>query len=400
MMHLTIAGTNSSNVKLQNMSAILLALLHNANVSRVHLAQALGVSNATITNLVSELTRQGYVTEKGFVKSDGQVGRRQRALQIVPNSRYALGVHIDVGMVHIGLTNIAGDIIDRMSFAHQLSDSWQFVLDKITGAMNKLITKHDYLKNDIVGIGIAASGIINTETGVNVVAPNLKWHDVPIQYYLQQQFAYPVVVENNVRAMALGEALFGDAHHINALAFIYGRVGVGAGIVVGGQLYRGAGAGAGEIGHTMFVFDSEDNPVPLEKLVSEFAICQHAHQITGESLTFDDIIDRVRKGDSKLRDLLLDRAFYIGLALANLVNILNPEMIVLGGIFQKAQDVILDKIQDTVRRYAFANLGERVTIQVSAFGQDSGTVGSAALALDAFFYRPQLQLLTQEERLS
>lgn len=393
MMRLNLAGTNSTNVKSQNLSAILLALLHNADVSRVHLAQALGVSNATITNLVSELTQQGYIVEKGFVQSNGQVGRRQRALRLVPNARFALGVHIDVGMVHIALTDVVGIIVDRESFQHNLNDSWQTVLDKIVTTIHAISARNPKREQQIVGIGVAASGLINVETGVNVFAPNLNWHDVPIQHYLQQRFSHPVIVDNNVRAMALGEALFGDARHVNAMAFVYGRVGVGAGIVVDGQLYRGAVAGAGEIGHTIFVFNNGDGNLnaltPLEDIISEPAICAEAQKLTGESLDLKTILERAKSGDVILRNMLDERAVYLGLALANLVNMLNPELIVLGGIFQQAESLMLEKIQDTVRRYAFANLGERVTILTSRFGQEAGMVGSAALALDSFFYRSQ-----------
>ncbi len=393
MMRLNLAGTNSTNVKSQNLSAILLALLHNADVSRVHLAQALGVSNATITNLVSELTQQGYIVEKGFVQSNGQVGRRQRALRLVPNARFALGVHIDVGTIYIALTDVVGMIVDRESFQHNLNDSWQTVLDKIVTTIHTLMGRNPNREQHIVGIGVAASGLINVETGVNVYAPNLNWHDVPIQHYLQQRFSYPVIVDNNVRAMALGEALFGDARHVNAMAFVYGRVGVGAGIVVDGQLYRGAVAGAGEIGHTIFVFNNGEGNLnaltPLEDIISEPAMCAEARKLTGETLDLKTILERAKSGDVTLRNMLDERAVYLGLALANLVNMLNPELIVLGGIFQQAESLMLEKIQDTVRRYAFANLGERVTILTSRFGQEAGMVGSAALALDSFFYRSQ-----------
>lgn len=381
-----VLGTNSSDIKLHNLSAILLTLLQNENVSRVHLAQTLGVSSATITNLVSELTRQGYVAETGFVKADGQVGRRSRMLRLVPDARYAIGVHIDVGTVYVALTNVVGEIVTREVFQHQLNDSWQSVLDNIVAAVGRITEQYP---QNIVGIGVAASGLVNAQTGVNVYAPNLNWHDVPIQHYLQRALDYPVTVENNVRAMAFGEALLGSAQHANALAFIYGRVGVGAGLVVGGQLYRGAGAGAGEIGHTMFVFDADD-PLRLETLVSESAICHLAERITGRASSFRATIDAARSGHVALQVMLEERAFYLGLALANMVNIFNPEMIVLGGIFYQARDVMLEKIQDTVRRYAFANLGERVTIRTSVFGHEVGMVGSAALALDAFFYRPKL----------
>ncbi|GAB4521811.1 MAG: ROK family transcriptional regulator [Anaerolineae bacterium] len=381
-----LSGANSSDMKSRNISAILLTLLFHQDVSRVHLAQRLGVSSATITNLVTELTQQGHIVENGFVETNGQVGRRQRVLRLVPDSRFALGVHVDVGVVYIALTDITGSVLDSDSFTHDLRDSWQSVLDRVLVTIDLLLQRQQHTHNRIVGIGVAASGLVNAETGVNVYAPNLGWHDVPIQHYLQRQLDYPITVENNVRAMAFAEAMFGCARSVNALAFLYGRVGVGAGLVVDRQLYRGASAGAGEIGHAIFVFD-DGVPQPLESLVSESAIRTLAEDITGERLSLTAIIDLAKDGHAALRSMWETRAFYVGLALANIINIFNPEMIVLGGIFYQAKDLMLEKIQDTVRRYAFANLGERVSIQTSHFGRSAGMVGAAALALDAFFYR-------------
>jgi len=391
MMSLPFAGTNSSAIKLQNISAVLLTLLHNPNTSRVHLANQIGVSSATITNLVSELTRDGLVIEDGNVKTNGQVGRPQVMLSIVPEARFAIGVHIDVGMVYIGLSNLIGEIVDRESFQHSLDDTWESVLDKIVATISVLEERNASRCDIILGVGVAASGLVNVQTGINAYAPNLGWVDVPLRDYLQERLPYPVVVENNVRAMAFGEAMFGCARNINAMAFIYGRVGVGAGFVVGRQLFRGAGEGAGEIGHTTLMFATDSTtpakPHTLESLVSERAIVTMARSMTGRDLTFKQIIWEAQTGSNDLKRLLLDRATFMGFALANLVNIFNPEMIVLGGIFQQASTIMLPQIIETVQQHSFADLWRSVSIVTSDFGQEVGMIGSAGLALDTFFYR-------------
>src|SRR5262245_10116035 len=124
-MYTSVSGSNSSDLKSNNMSAILLALLYNNNISRVYMAQLLGVSNATITNLVSELVDLGYIEEAGLVRIDGQVGRPQRALTLVENARFVLTIHIDVGTVYMGLANILGKLVDTTSFEHSIDSSWQ-----------------------------------------------------------------------------------------------------------------------------------------------------------------------------------------------------------------------------------------------------------------------------------
>jgi len=405
MLHSSAMGTNSSEIKSHNISAILLSLLHGENVSRAQLAQILGVSSATITNLVGELVEQGYVVESGIARTNGQVGRPKRVLQLVYDARFAVGVHIDVGQVHVILSNIAGQEVAVQTFQHAIDESYSQVLDTISETIERLIDRSPMQLEQVVGVGVAASGLVNVEMGVNIIAPNLNWYDVPIRDYLQQRLNLPVVVENNVRAMAFGEAMFGHARNVHVVAFIYGRIGVGAGLVVGGQLYRGAAAGAGEIGHTVVMICDSDGtlkPVTLETLVSEPAILQQGQELIAnrphdilaqltnkQGMSSGVIYEAARAGDMAVLEMLRQRATYLGMALANLVNIFNPELIVLGGLYSRIQDLMLLPIEHAMRQYAFANLGQQVQIRTTQFGERAGMVGSAALALDRFFYRTQ-----------
>ena len=204
--------------------------------------------------------------------------------------------------------------------------------------------------------------------------------------------------------MALAEALFGAAQDVSVLAYVYARIGVGAGFVIGGQLYRGR-AGAGEIGHMLIEPDSGvqcrcGNSGCLETLVSEPAVIWQAQQIVAQhpdgllAEYWQDAtrppIERVfaaaRAGDELTRAMLDTRARYMGIGLANLVNTLSPELIILGGIFAQGADVLFPMTQARLRRCAFANMGADVRLQTPTFGQNAGLVGAAALALDAFFY--------------
>lgn len=407
----SLTGTNSSDIKARNMSAILMKLLSNSGTSRVSLAESLGVSTATITNLVNELARLGLVVEEGTIKPDlPAVGRPQRALRLVPEARYAIGIHIDVGDVYVTLANLRAEIIQSQALRHALEMPWSAVLERIVPLVEALIESNDIRPAHIVGVGVAASGLVDPYSGVNVFAPNLNWRDVPIREYFAGRLGLPVVVDNNVRAMALGEALFGAAGNVHALAFIYARVGVGAGLVVGGQLYRGAAAGAGEIGHTTIIHEGGEpchcgNNGCLETLISEPVIIRLARRIAhqnpdgllarylqdGSASLLERIFQAARAGDAPTRMMLEERARYMGIALANLVNVFNPEMIVVGGIFRREKSILLPVVEATMRQRAFANLGQQVRVRTSAFGDEAGMVGAAALALDTFFYRPQNQ---------
>jgi predicted NBD/HSP70 family sugar kinase len=253
---------------------------------------------------------------------------------------------------------------------------------------------------------------------------------------------------------------------VNSLAFVYSRVGVGAGFVVGGEVYRGSGAGAGEIGHTTMIPAGGapcrcGNTGCLETLVSEGEILRQAQvlasrapdSILARRLTTDGRpptatpdgrpptatpdgrpptatpdsrpptatpdsrpptadaggatggdaadgaaadapIERVfaaaRAGDRETLAMLDERAFYMGTALANVVNLVNPDMIILGGLFAAGADLLLPRVEETMRRRSFAGLGDAVALCVTTFGRRVGAVGAAALALDAFFYRQEM----------
>jgi glucokinase len=206
--------------------------------------------------------------------------------------------------------------------------------------------------------------------------------------------------------MALAEAMFGAAQDVNTLAFVYARVGVGAGFVIGGNVYRGSQAGAGEIGHTTIIpIDGAPcrcgNIGCLETLVSEPVIVRLAQTLAARhpnsklaaeladlsKPAIESIFEAARAGDQETRAILQERAHYMGIALANLVNVINPNMIIMGGLFAAGHDLLFPRAEETMRQRAFANLGDSVELRVTTFGREVGMIGAAALVLDAFFYQ-------------
>jgi len=315
-----------------------------------------------------------------------------------------------VGRVHVVLTDVTGEIIhppDAYTFDHALDAPWQQVLNTIIEQINHLqndLPAYAIHAEQIIGVGVAASGLVDPYTGVNVIAPNLGWHDVAVKDYLEARLGLPVIVENNVRAMALAESLFGCAQGVYTTAFVYGLMGVAAGFTIGGQVFRGAAAGAGEIGHNKVIIAS-DGDMPqvraLEDVISEAAIVREAaaiahadhnspirQMIQNKTLTLDAVFDAARDGDAALKQMLDDCAFHMGVALSNLVNIFNPDLIVMGGIFYHHADVLLPTIEATMRTHAFANLGEKVRLETTSFGEHVGRIGAAAVALEQLLYRP------------
>jgi glucokinase-like ROK family protein len=404
-----IRGSNINLVKAHNMRAILLRLLHDGSVSRVELAEKTSLSSTTITNLTGELLDLGIVVEERVETSERprRVGRPRRMLRILPSARYAVGVHIGIGTFRVAITDLFADVVCNKISTYAINTDAAEVLADIGTAVDEIIAESNVDRDRIIGVGIGASGLVDYEKGINIHAPRLGWKNIPIRELMERRLALPVCVDNNVRAMALGEAYFGAGRGVGVLAFVYGRIGVGAGFVLNGQLFRGGSAGAGEIGHTTMLTEGGElctcgNRGCLETLLSEPVWVRQAKAIAqkfpegllaqtlkpeSESKPIEQIFAAARDGDHLTREMIEESACYLGVALANLVNVLNPELILLGGLFAQGDDMIVPVAEKVMRETAFAGLGEKVQVKTTSFGWRAGVVGAAALALMTYLYQ-------------
>ncbi len=421
-------GGNALALKANNMRLLLLTLLRRQPIARVRLARATQLSTTTVTNLVAELMEEGIVDICGLdteAQSAG-AGRPPLALRLRPESRLAIGVHIGVRHVRVALIDLQANLCEHTSFGIVPEEGAAGVVTRTSAAISEIVRRAVTAAREpngalgengahsakgasvgqIVGVGVGASGLVQSESGLNVLAPNLGWHNVPLRDLFAAELAaqlgdllpapLPVVVDNNVRCMALAESLFGVGRNVRALAYVYARVGVGAGLVVDGEIYRGADYGAGEIGHWVMTPRDGDlcscgNRGCLETYISERVLMQKAEQVhpeltLGRSDPLSVIFDAARDGHLGLIELLEERAFYVGLALANLVNGMNPQLIMLGGWLHDAFDLIEPVVQRTMRRHSFGGIGEHVDILPTSFGNYDGVIGAGALALEAFFF--------------
>ena len=401
-------GSNINLVKSHNVQAVLLSLLDDGPISRVELAEKLSLSNTTITNIISELLEDEIIQEQ-MVEVPGKrkrVGRPRKMLRLDPEARFAVGVHIGVGLYRVAITNLCAEIIYNEIETFDLTTPPEVVIKNIVQLIRSAITKSKIDRQRVIGVGAGASGLVNFDNGINVLAPRLGWENVPIKYLMEEQLGLPVCVDNNVRTMALAEAFFGDGRGASILAFVYGRIGVGSGIVVNGQVFHGSGAGAGEIGHTTIIPKGGDtctcgNTGCLETLLSEPVWIRAAEKFAADhpdsilakyikqdlgSTRIESVFNAARNGDRLAQQFIEDRSCYLGIALANLVNVLNPEMIILGGMFAQGSDLILPIAEAKMRETAFAGLGEGVVLKVTSFGWRAGVIGAASLALTTYFY--------------
>jgi glucokinase-like ROK family protein len=406
-----LQGSNINLVKQHNLHVILLSLLYEPVLSRSQLAKHTNLSNTTITNLIAELIEQGIVTEKNTADEEQEelrpVGRPRTRICLEPNARFVVGIHIGVGTFRVAITNLRAEIIDNLLLKYDISSPALDVLEQIVTSVETVIDKSGVERNKILGVGVGASGLVDFTTGVNLLAPNLDWHDVPLREHLQNKLQLPVIVDNNVRTMAIGETYFGAGRGVDSVAFVYGRIGVGAGLTFKGQVFRGSSKGAGEIGHSAMLLQGGEpcrcgNSGCLETLVSESVIVQQAEDIAKsnpdgilanifrentDNSPIECVFEAARRGDNQVQEMIEERGCYLGIALANLINMFNPELILLGGIFSRGEDLFKESITRTIQQRAFGGMGKNVRVQATSFGWKAGVIGAAALALLHFFYQ-------------
>ena len=403
------SGQNVSAVKTRNIRAILMNLLYNEPGYRVQLARDISVSTTTVTKLVEELIEQGIVEERlDEVDGPRSVGRPQNAIYLLRDARQAVGVHIGGGIYRIAIVNLRNEILFHRMGEYDIKKPADDVLNLIAENIDNLLSECQVCRENIIGVGIGAPGLVNFKTGVIGYAKNQGWRNVEVGLMFSEHLNLPVVVENNVRAMALGEALFGCGRDVNTLLFLYGRLGVAAGIVVDRHIYRGINLGAGEIGHTFIVQNvSGDGLIggyhTLEEMVSAPTLIEQAQaaareypdSVLGQTLldaVDNEAVERIfaaaRQSDPQASQIVERSARYLGLALTNAINFINPELILLGGMFAQGEDIYLPVIKEMVGQLSFAGMGDRVQICSTSFGWRAGVLGASALALAHFFYLP------------
>ena len=402
-------GQRINRIKAHNMRAVLLSLLYHEPTYRAQLAKDTSLSTTTITNLVDELVELGVVYDGGPMVTSGRrrVGRPRSSLCLVADARYAIGFHLGVDTYRIGVANLKGEIVHSADGTFATDGDIEPHLEEMVDAIEQTVVESGIERQRLIGAGLGVAGLVNHHEGIISFAPNLGWHDVPIADFFARRLEIPVIVDNNVRAMALGAAFFGEGRGHRSLVFVfYSRAGLGAGIVVDNRILRGNSVGAGEIGHTIMVADGGKqcrcgNRGCLETLVSENVLIERAEELSrqhadstlaaelcqaSQMAKIGCIFDAARQGDPWALTAVDEVARYLGYALSNLVNVINPSLILLGGMFAQGEDLFIPRLEDTIQATAFAKLGANIQLQTTAFGPEAGIIGAAALPLTNHFY--------------
>lgn len=380
------AGT--VNTRRLNRQRLLEALRRLGPISRAELAKRTGLSPPTVSALVEELvTEEGLLREVGVGVSSG--GRPPILLEF--NAEFGSLVGVDIGSrtTRFALADLQGQVVAR----HQertKSDSAEATIAQVLAGIEMLVRQSGRDLAKLFAVGIGAPGMTDVTTGRVISAANLAgWTDVPLRQIVEDRFHAPVQVDNDANMAALGERWRGVARQVNDFVFLALGAGVGAGLVIGGRLHRGHHWYAGEISRMSLDYrewevDFGDSGY-LESRIGAAAIPEWALARTVLERTGPDrkaamrlIFDAAREGDREAARVVRELAVYLGTAIANIVAVLDPALIVFGGGLSHAGHLLLDPVGEVLSRI----VPNVPTLRISALGDDAQLMGAVNSAME------------------
>ncbi|MFD1175541.1 ROK family protein [Paenibacillus puldeungensis] len=380
-------------IKKMNKSIVLETIRHRQPLSRADISAEIGLNKATVSSLVAELIDSRLVTEIGPGESSG--GRKPTLLLFNKSAGFAIGVDIRVSDLLAVLVDLEGNVIREKSVPLTVF-SPDSVLDQISKTIRLLGRRLPASPYGIVGIGIGVPGLVDEKSFV-VSAPNLGWDHVDLAGALTKEFGNNIHIDNEANAGAIGEKLYGAGRDSQNLIYLSIGVGIGSGIIVGGELYRGISNFSGEVGHMTV---AEDGPLCRcgnrgcwETLASEKALLDRASAIWQENTpSLDEILKNAKQGDPEAAGLLNEIGSQLGVGLANLVNILNPELIVIGNRLSLAGELYEEAMLDTIKNRSLSYHRKKTHVDFAKLGIRSTALGAASMPITSFLTDPDVSV--------
>jgi predicted NBD/HSP70 family sugar kinase len=393
------SGVDHTSVRRTNLGVVLKHVAERGPRSRATIAVETGFHKTTVSSLVSELIERGLLRETGQEENPGAVGRPAQTVQLNADSVVALGIEVNVDHLMVCTVDLSGRIRQRSFAAGDNGDGdAPRVLDELAGLTTAALERAEAEGLTPVGVGVAVPGLVDVDGGTLMVGPNLGWSELPVAAMLSARLGregLPVMVDNDANLGALAELWDGVGRNLRDFVYVSGNIGVGAGIVLGGELFRGAYGFGGEFGH--ITIDPDGRPCRcgsrgcVETLVGQEALVQLAG-LEDDALTrataSTEIAARARAGDARVLGALAEVARHLGVALASTANLLNPQAIVLGGQFAPVAGWLQSGIASEIASRMLASRWCDCRVIASELGGDAAARGAAALLLRRVLAEP------------
>ena len=356
---------DQEKVRKINKSIVLNTLRLHAPISRARVANLTGLNRSTVSNIVNVLIEEGLVFEDQQ-ESNG-IGRPGITLGLRPDGGAVIGVEIGVGFISVLLTNFVAKPLWEIRVQTTSSQSQTEIINLAEKYIDQAlaIAKEHGLRP--LGVGVGLPGLVNIRLGNLIMAPNLHWNNVPLRLIWNQRFHLPIYVDNEANLAALGEYYFGIARNIDNFIYLSSDIGLGGGIMIDGRLFRGAHGYGGEIGHIqrnpqgeqcgcgrIGCWETQVGPRPVLRRVKKEFQTSHDKTLLDacsgnlDDLTFDMVVKLALNGNLICRQAIEEVAVNLGMGIADLVNVFNPDLIVIGGTLSLGRDILQPIIEKTV----------------------------------------------------
>jgi glucokinase-like ROK family protein len=362
-------------------------------------ANTTGLTRGTVSNIVNVLIEDGLVFEDKL--QDSKIGRPSILLGLRPDGGAVIGVEIGVDFISVLLTNFVAETLWEIRANTTSSQTQTEIINQAEKFIDQalFIAKEHGLRP--LGIGVGLPGLVNVRQGNLIMAPNLHWKNLPLRLIWNQRFHLPIYIDNEANLSALGEYYFGIARNVDNFIYLTSDIGLGGGIMIDGRLFRGGHGYGGEIGHIqrnplgeqcgcgrIGCWETQVGPRAVLRRVKKEFETNHDQLLldacSGDfnNLTFDLVVKFALNGDLICRQAIEEVAVNLGVGIADLVNIFNPDLIVLGGAFIQGKDILQSIIEKTIFSNALQPSTDNLKIKFSERSAEACVLGAVAVVLD------------------
>ena len=383
-----------------NRDIILNLIKSKGSISKADIVRITKIRPATVISIINSLMKDDFVHEEGLGESSG--GRKPVLLKLNSKAKHVLGIYIRYDEILGALVDIEGNIDKKLEVENAFSKDKKFFIKELTELISRLLKRTSINKKNILGMGIAIPGLVDSNAGEWVFSTHKTWSsNIRLGQILEDKFKVQVKIENDTRCLALAEKWFGRARNIKDFLFVDTGEGVSLGIILNNQLYSGTGCSAGELGHTTIDIKGPlckcGNYGCLEAMASDDAMISRITELINKgvntslkevkdiNITPEAIIKHAKRGDKLCSQILEEISANLGIGIANTVNIFNPKIIIIGGRLAEAGDIVLDAVKRTVRNRSLQKPARDVEVYLSNFKNVKGAQGAATLILQSLF---------------
>jgi len=373
-----------------NRTILLNAIRANEPISRAVLAHLSGLSPATVTAITGDLIDEDLVFEKETGDSSG--GRRPILLALNPRGGFVIGVKLMEDHAVGALTDLNAAVLfkDTIIFADGTVDA---VISALVSLVNSLIYQGGIHKKQLLGVGVGLAGVVDSSSGMLRQSPFFGWKDTPLRDLLQSRLRVPIYIDNDVNTLTLGEKWLGAGIPVDNFVVITVGRGIGMGMVINGQIVRGKSGGAGELGHIVV---DPNGPLCdcgkhgcLESFLSDRALLATARRVVGEDVRdIDDLVRRATAGSEEAKSVLAGAGELLGREIANLVNILDPKLIIISGEGVRMGELFFSALRSAVAKNVMPGLAKDSEILMAAWEDDVWARGAASVVIGELFNSP------------